>query len=127
MAKIIFSLEEAKEILLSNIQIPNYISDIKTEGQTFSFTIETGLPLKKHISPIVSYSSFENGIVTLKITINYLKGNFLEMAANLLISLSSKFKGSIPHYIKFDYPIITVDLNILMTDKNIVTVHSFKK
>jgi len=119
MAKINFSLEEVKEILLSNIQIPNYISDIRTEGQTFSFTIETGLPLMKSISPVVKYISFENGVVTLKMTINYLKGKMLEKVANWTIN---KFKDDIPPYIKLDYPIITVDLNILMTGRNIKAI-----
>ena len=65
---------------------------------------------------IVKYISFENGVVTLTMTIKYLKGKVLEKAANWL---SHRFQEEIPRGIQLDYPIITADVNRLLTDRNI--------
>lgn len=115
MAKMIFTLEEVKDILLSNNRIPHYITDLRTEGAVVSLKIETGFPIKKSISPIVEYISFDYGVVTLKMTVKYLKGKRLEKVANWLIH---KFQKEMPAFIKLDYPNIYVDVEMLLTDNN---------
>ena len=108
MAKMIFTLEEVKEILLSNNRIPSYIADFGTENQTVSFKVKA-IPI-----PIsLTYNSFVNGVVTLKIN----KGKLVALFLNKLIIRI--FPEKMPDYIKLDYPNIYVDVKKLLTANNI--------
>ena len=116
MAKIIFTLEEIKEILLSNNRIPHNIADFRTEGQTVSFKIDMNIPLIPPIPVALKYVGYQNNIITLEIVRDSMWGKFADNIASRVIS---KFQNEMPIYTKLDYPIITVDVNRLLTNNNI--------
>lgn len=116
MAKTIFSLEEVKEILLSNNRIPHYIGDFTTEGQTVSFKMDMGIPLIPPIPIAVKYVSYQNNIITLEIVRDSMRGKLADKVASRVIS---KFQNKMPTYTKLDYPNIYVDVESLLTNNNI--------
>ena len=116
MAKMIFSLEEVKAILLSNNQISHYIADIRTEGRIVSFKVDMCIPLIPPIPVAVKYVSYQNDIITLEIVSGAMMGELAEKVASLVIS---KFQKKMPAYAKLDYPNIYVDVKRLLTDNNI--------
>jgi len=119
MAKMIFTLDEVKEILLSNNQIPHYISDFRTEGQTVSFKIDMGIPFIPPIPVAIKYVSYQSNIITLEIVRDSINGKLADKVVSRVIS---KFQNKMPTYTKLDYPNIYVDVKSLLTNNSIMGV-----
>lgn len=112
MAKIIFTAKELTEIVIANNLLPKNISGLNAQGKTFTFKIESGLPIFSFIPCDITYIGFENGSVKLQVSINPL----LEKAAGSFIH---KFQQQIPGYININFPLIDIDINRLLKEKNI--------
>ena len=119
MAKMIFTLDEVKEILLSNTRIGHYISDFRTEGQTVSFKIDMGIPFIGPIPVAVKYVSYQSYSITLEIVRDSVNGKQADKVVSRVIG---KFQNKMPTYTKLDYPNIYVDVESLLTDKGIMGV-----
>ena len=116
MAKIIFSLQEAKEPLLSKVRMPLSVTDVKAEGDNVSFVLKTGLPLLSSIPISIRYIGFANSIVTFELTVNFAKAWLMKKAINSLIR---KYAEGIPDYVRVDYPKVYVDVNALLLKNNL--------
>jgi len=119
MAKMIFTLDEVKEILLSNNQIPHYISDFRTEGQTVFFKIDMGIPFVGPIPVAVKYVSYQSNIITLEIVRDSVNGKLADKVVSRVIG---QFQNKMPTYTKLDYPNIYVDLKSFLTNNGIMGV-----
>jgi hypothetical protein len=122
MAKIVFSVEEMRELLLSNnrIRIPPYIKNLKMGGDNISLTVEigkTGIPLVPFVPLLIPISTrfvrFDNPIAIFEITN---RGRLTKGIVDRLIPI---FKDKMPDYIEVDYPSIHVDVNKLLVEKNV--------
>jgi len=117
MAKMIFTLDEVKEILLSNNQIPHYIVDFRTEGHTVFFKMD--IPLIPPIPATIKYVSYQDNIITLEIVRDSVNGKLADKVVSRVIS---KFQNKMPTYTKLDYPNIYVDVKSLLTNNGIMGV-----
>ena len=122
MAKMIFSVEEMRELLLSNnrIRIPPYIKNLKMGADTISLIVEvgkTGIPLMPSVPLLIPLSTrfvrFDNPIAIFEIAN---RGILTKGIVDRLIPI---FKDKMPDYIEVDYPSIHVDVNKLLVEKNV--------
>jgi hypothetical protein len=113
MAKITFSLEELKEVLVSNAILPEMILRPKVEGEEVHFVVDTNLPFLQFIPLRLRYLNYtENNAI---FEISAVNGN-LHKTINRF-NLMSRF--DIPEYIEIDYPKIYINVNQLLEIKNI--------
>ncbi|MHC4258992.1 MAG: hypothetical protein ACYSTF_01070 [Planctomycetota bacterium] len=122
MTKIVLSVEEIREILLSNdwIRIPPYIKNLRVGADAISLIVEigkTGIPLMPSVPLLIPISArfvrFDNPVAIFEITN---KGRLTKGIVDLLIPI---FKDKMPEYVEVDYPNIHVDVSKLLVEKNI--------
>ncbi|MHC4387862.1 MAG: hypothetical protein ACYSX1_04560 [Planctomycetota bacterium] len=122
MAKIMFSLEEIREIMLSNdwVRIPPYIRNLRIGGDDISLIVELGktsIPLIPFVPLLVPISArfvrFDNPVAIFEIT------NKARLTKGIVDLLSPIFKDKMPEYVEVDYPHIHVDVNKLLLEKNV--------
>jgi len=113
MAKITFSLEELREILMSNGLLPRQIVRAKVKGERIHFVIRTDSFILPFIPASLRYLSFDGDTVTFELTI--VSGR-LDKAVSWL---NQVLKLKIPAYATLDYPNISVDIHRVLREKNI--------
>jgi hypothetical protein len=113
MAKITFSLEELVKFLISNGFLPASIVRAKVKGERIHFIIRTNSFILPFIPASLGYLSFENNRAMFELTI-------VSNRLNKSISwLDEAFKLKIPSYVKLEYPNLSVDVDKLLTEKNL--------
>lgn len=113
MAKITFNLEELLEILASNQLLPAQIARVKVKGDEIHFVIKTNAFILPYIPASLRYLSF-NGTNAL-FELNVIAG-----LANKAVSwLNQALKLKLPEYMKLDYPNLFVDIDRVLTEKNV--------
>lgn len=122
MAKIIFSVEEIREILLSNdrVRIPPYIKNLRVGGDNISLIVEigkTGIPLIPFVPLLIPISArfvrFDKPVAVFEIT------NKTRLTKGIVDLLIPIFKDKMPECVEVDYPNIHVDVNKLLVEKNV--------
>jgi len=113
MAKITFSLEELKEILISNAILPKVILRPKVEGEEIHFVVNTNLPFLQFIPLTLKYLNYtdDNAIFEMSVVNGSLNKTISRL--NLISRLD------VPEYIKIDFPKIYININELLEVKNI--------
>ncbi|MHC4913658.1 MAG: hypothetical protein ACYTE5_11775, partial [Planctomycetota bacterium] len=86
MAQITFTPEEAIDLLRANGLLPEVITDINVKDDTLLLRIATPLPLVDSLPVSIKYIGFENGVVTLNVSADYLKGRILDTVVKLVNS-----------------------------------------
>ncbi|MHC4154623.1 MAG: hypothetical protein ACYST6_06845 [Planctomycetota bacterium] len=119
MAQIAFTPEEAINLLTANDLLPEVITDIKVKDDTLLLRVATPLPLVNSLPVSIKYVGFENGIVTLQLSADYLKGRILDTVLKLV---NAKLEQDFPDKIQLDYPNLYVHINKLLVDRNIRAV-----
>ena len=120
MAKLIFSLQEAIEILKANGSIPEQITDIKTKDDSISFKANIKFPVIKSVPIPISlkYAGFENGSAIFKMTLALHEKIQKMIPMNKIANkLSEIFSEKIPEEITVDYPKVFVDFNTVISSK----------
>ena len=113
MAKITFSLEELKQILISNKLLRAEILRLKVQGDRIHFVIRTNSFILPYIPASVGYLSFSDNQATLELTI-------VSSHLNKAVSrLKQMLQVKLPAYIRLEYPKIFVDVDKLLEEKNI--------
>lgn len=113
MAKIIFSLEELTQILISNELLRGEILRPKVEGKRIHFVIKTNSFILPYIPASIGYMCFSDNLATFELTI---VSSYLNKAVSRLKQI---LQLKLPVYIKFEYPKIFVDVDKLLKEKNI--------
>jgi hypothetical protein len=116
MAQITFAPEEAIDLLRANGLLPEVITDIKVKDDTLLLRIATPLPLVDSLPVSIKYIGFENGVVTLNVSADYLKGRILDTVVKLV---NSRLEQDFPEKIQLDYPKLHVHINKLLVDRNV--------
>ena len=125
MAKLIFSLQEAVEILKENDFIPEKITDIETKGDSISFKADIKMPIIKSVSiPItLKYVGFEKGNAIFEMILPLQK---LLPMNKIVTKLADRFSEKIPGAITINYPKIFADFNAVISNKvNGIKVEDF--
>ena len=114
MAKLIFSLQEAIEILKSNDRIPEQITDIEAKDDSISLKANMKILIKSVSIPIsLKYTGFENGNAIFEMTLPMQK-----MLPNKIINkITEIFSEKTPKEININYPKILIDFNTLISSK----------
>ncbi len=113
MAKITFSYAELITILISNELLPKEILRPKVEGEEIHFVVKTNLPLLQFVPVSLRYLSFTDNNAIFELTVVNSSLNKMIGRLNLLSRLD------VPAYVKLDFPKISVDVNELLTKRNI--------
>ena len=110
---IIFSLEEIKQILISNELLQGNILRPKVEGERIHFVIRTNSFILPYIPASSGFLSFSDNQAIFELTI-------VSSHLNKAVSrLKEMLQLELPTYIKLEYPKIFVDVEKLLEEKNI--------
>jgi hypothetical protein len=125
MAKIIFSLQEIREILLSNkwIRMPPNIKNLRLGADNIHLIVgmgQTSIPLMPSVPLLVPISTrfvrFDKPVAIFEIT------NKARLTKGIVNRFIPMLKDIIPDYVKVDYPNIHIDINRLLVEKNVKAV-----
>ncbi|MHC4203409.1 MAG: hypothetical protein ACYSTT_02075 [Planctomycetota bacterium] len=113
MAKIIFSLEELTQILISNKLLRGDILRLKVEGDKIHFVIRTNSFILPYIPASLGFLSFNDNQAIFELTI-------VSSHLNKAVSrLKQMLQLKLPAYMKLEYPKIFVDVEKVLEEKNI--------
>ena len=113
MARIIFSLEELKQILISNELLWGKILRLKVDGERIHFVIRTNSFILPYIPASLGFLSFSDNRAIFELTI-------ISSHLNKAVShLKQMLQPKLPAYMKLEYPKISVDVEKLLEEKNI--------
>jgi len=113
MAKIIFSLEEMKQILISNELLRGEILRLKVEGDRIHFAIKTNSFILPYIPASLGFLSFSDNQAVFELTI---VNSHLNKAVGRLKQI---LQLKLPAYMKLEHPKIFVDVEKLLEEKNV--------
>ncbi len=113
MAKIVFGVEELREILACNGLLPGAIVRARVKGERIHFVIKTNSFILPLIPASVKYLRLEGSHVVFELAI---VSNRVNKAASWL---NQKLEPKMPGYVKLEYPILSVDMDKLLAERNI--------
>ena len=110
MARIIFSLEELKQILISNELLWGKILRLKVDGERIHFVIRTNSFILPYIPASLGFLSFSDNRAIFELTI-------ISSHLNKAVShLKQMLQHKLPAYMKLEYPKISVDVEKLLEE-----------
>ena len=113
MAKLIFSLEELIQVLVSNELLRGEILRPKAEGDRVHFVIRTNSFILPYIPASLGFMSFSDYQAIFELTI-------VSSHLNKAVSrLKQMLQLELPAYIKLEFPKILVNVEKLLKEKNI--------
>ncbi len=113
MAKIVFSLEELTQILVSNELLRGEILRLKVDGERIHFVIRTNSFILPYIPASLGYLDFSDSQAIFELTI-------VSSHLNKAVSrLKQMLQLKLPAYMKLEYPKIFVDVEKVLEEKNI--------
>jgi hypothetical protein len=113
MARIIFSLEELKQILISNDLLRGKILRLKVDGERIHFVIKTNSFILPYIPASLGFLSFSDNRAIFELTI-------ISSHLNKAVShLKQMLQLKLPAYMKLEYPKIFVGVEKLLEEKDI--------
>ena len=116
MAQIVFTPEEAVNILMGNDLLPEVITGIKVRDDTLILNVATPLPLVNSLPVSIKYLAFHDGRLELEVAVPVLKGKMLETVVHLVRGeLDRRFHEQI----ELDYPKLYVHINKLLLANNV--------
>jgi len=113
MAKIVFGFEELLEILVCNGLLPGAIVRARVKGDRIHFVIRTNSFILPFIPASVKYLRLEGSRAVFELAI---VSNRLNKATSWL---NEKLEPKMPKYVQLEYPILSVDIDKLLAEKNI--------
>jgi hypothetical protein len=118
MAKIIFSLEELVDVLIACEILPLNIVRARAKDDEIHFVIKTQSPILPYIPASLRYLRFENNHAIFELTL-------VGGRADKVMSMIDPAIGiKMPEYIKFEYPLLIVDVDKLFDEKNIKSMRA---
>ena len=113
MARIVFGLEELLEILVCNRLLPGAIARLRVKGERIHFVIKTNSFILPFIPASVKYLRLEGDHVVFELVI---AGNRVSKAVSWL---NQMLEPKMPTCMKLQYPILSIDIGKLLTEKSI--------
>ncbi len=113
MARIVFGFEELLKILVCNGLLPGAIARARVKGDRIHFVIRTNSFILPFIPASVKYLRLEGSHAIFELAI---VSNRVNKAANWL---NQKLEPKMPRYVKLEYPILSVDIDKLLAERNI--------
>jgi hypothetical protein len=113
MAKLTFTAEELVEVVISNGLLPEEIVRLRVKGDRIHFVIRTGSFVLPFVPASLRYLSFDGDSATFELTI------ISSHASKAAGRLNELLKAKMPHYMKLEYPTVTVEINRLLKEKNV--------
>ena len=113
MARIVFGFEELLEILVCNGLLPASIAKARVKGERIHFVIKTNSFILPFIPASVKYLRLEGSLVVFELAI-------VSNRVNKAIGwLNQMLEPKMPTYAKLEYPILSVDIDKLLAEKNV--------
>lgn len=113
MAKIVFGFEELLELLVCNQLLPGSIARVRVKGERIHFAIKTNSFLLPFVPASVKYLRLEGSHIVLELAI------VSDRASKAIGRLNQMLEPKMPTYAKLEYPILSVDIDKLLAEKNI--------
>lgn len=113
MAKVIFGFDEFLEIAVSNGFLPGPIVRARVKGNRINFVIRTGSFVLPFIPASLKYLRFEDSHAVFELAVVSNRVN------KVMSRLNQMFGPEMPAYVKLEYPHLSVDIDGLLTEKNI--------
>ncbi len=113
MAKIVFGFEELLELLVCNQLLPGSIARVRVKGERIHFAIKTNSFLLPFVPASLKYLRLEGSHIVLELAI------VSELASKAIGRLNQMLEPKMPTYAKLEYPILSVDIDKLLAEKNI--------
>ncbi len=113
MAKIVFGFEELLEILVCNQLLPGSIARAKVKGERIHFVIKTNSFILPFVPASVKYLRLDGSHIVFELAI--VSGRTSKAKSWLNQMLEPKM----PTYVKLEYPILSVDIDKLLEERNI--------
>jgi len=113
MARIVFGFEELLEIVVNNGLLPGSIVRARVKGERIHFVIKTNSFILPFIPASVKYLRLEGSLVVFELAI-------VSNRVNKAIGWLSQMLGpKMPTCMKLEYPILSVDIDKLLAERNI--------
>lgn len=113
MAKIVFGFEELLELLVCNQLLPGSIARVRVKGERIHFAIKTNSFLLPFVPASVKYLRLDGSHIVLELAI------VSDRASKAIGRLNQMLEPKMPTYAKLEYPILSVDIDKLLAEKNI--------
>lgn len=113
MAKIVFGFEELLELLVCNQLLPGSIARVRVKGERIHFAIKTNSFLLPFVPASVKYLRLEGSHIVFELAI------VSDRASKAIGRLNQMLEPKMPTYAKLEYPILSVDIDKLLAEKNI--------
>ena len=113
MAKIVFGFEELLEILVCNGLLPGSIARPRVKGERIHFVIGTNSFILPFIPASVKYLRLEGSHIVFELAI------VSNRVGKAISRLNQMLEPKMPAYAKLEYPILSVDIDKLLAEKNI--------
>lgn len=113
MAKIVFGFEELLELLVCNQLLPGSIARVRVKGERIHFAIKTNSFLLPFVPASVKYLRLEGSHIVFELAI------VSDLASKAIGRLNQMLEPKMPTYAKLEYPILSVDIDKLLAEKNI--------
>lgn len=113
MAKIVFGFEELLELLVCNQLLPGSIARVRVKGERIHFAIKTNSFLLPFVPASVKYLRLKGSHIVFELAI------VSDRASKAIGRLNQMLEPKMPTYAKLEYPILSVDIDKLLAEKNI--------
>lgn len=113
MAKIVFGFEELLELLVCNQLLPGSIARVRVKGERIHFAIKTNSFLLPFVPASLKYLRLEGSHIVFELAI------VSDRASKAIGRLNQMLEPKMPTYAKLEYPILSVDIDKLLAEKNI--------
>ena len=113
MARIVFGFEELLEILVCNGLLPGAIARVRVKGDRIHFVIKTNSFILPFIPASVKYLRLQGSHAVFELAIVSNRAN------KATAWLNQKLEPRMPTYVELEYPILSVDIDKLLTEENI--------
>jgi hypothetical protein len=113
MARIAFGFEELLEILVCNGLLPGSIARVRVKSERIHFVIRTNSFILPFVPASVKYLRLEGSHAVFELAI---VSNRINKAASWL---NQMLEPKMPTCVKLEYPILSVDIDKLLAEKNI--------
>jgi hypothetical protein len=113
MARIILSLQELLDIIISNELLPPLVVRIRVKGEKIHFVVKTNTFILPYIPASLVYITFDSGNAIFQLT------NVGGPVNKVMSWLHHALKLKIPDFMKLEYPKVIIDIDKLLKENNI--------
>lgn len=113
MARIILSLQEVLEIIISNNLLPPQVVRLRIKGEKIHFVVKTNTFILPYIPASLVYATFDGNNAIFHLT------NVGGPVNKVMGRLHQALKLKIPDFVKIEYPKVFIDIEKVLKENNI--------